>query len=407
MDKQKEILPKTLDEIAKELTKKESKKVQLIYAFNGTGKTRLSKAFKNLIDLKSENDESNENDETEDTSKVLYYNAFTEDLFYWDNDLENDIEPKPILKIQNNTFTSKILTSVKDQGMEGKIATNFQHYVNNKLNPKFNEDFSEVTFSFEGGNEGDGKNIKISKGEESNFVWSVFYTYLQEVISDLEEKTKEEKDESIYKNLEYVFIDDPVSSLDDNHLIQLAVDLAGLIKKNKTNLKFIITTHNPLFYNVLYNEINNKIGYILEICEKDTFFLTEKQGDSNTNFAYHLHLKQIIEKAIKDNDNIDNDNKIEKYHFTLLRNLYEKTASFLGYPHWSNLLPGDKKLYLQRITNFTSHSSLPNESYADPTEPEKQIVKFLLKHLKDTIPFYKEEEKKEEDPKTSKKAPND
>ena len=54
------------------------------------------------------------------------------------------------------------------------------------------------------------------------------------------EKTKEEKNESIYKNLEYVFIDDPVSSLDDNHLIQLAVDLAGLIKKNKTNLKFIL-----------------------------------------------------------------------------------------------------------------------------------------------------------------------
>jgi hypothetical protein len=34
---------------------------------------------------------------------------------------------------------------------------------------------------------------------------------------------------------------------------------------------------------------------------------------------------QTIERAIA-------DQKVERYHFTLLRNLYEKTASFLGYP---------------------------------------------------------------------------
>ena len=39
---------KSLTEIAEEL-KGNDKKVQLIYAFNGTGKTRLSREFKNLI----------------------------------------------------------------------------------------------------------------------------------------------------------------------------------------------------------------------------------------------------------------------------------------------------------------------------------------------------------------------
>lgn len=39
---------KELKEIAKELISK-NKKVQLIYAFNGTGKTRLSRAFKEEI----------------------------------------------------------------------------------------------------------------------------------------------------------------------------------------------------------------------------------------------------------------------------------------------------------------------------------------------------------------------
>ena len=38
---------KSLNEIAQEL-KDSGKKVQLIYAFNGTGKTRLSREFKDL-----------------------------------------------------------------------------------------------------------------------------------------------------------------------------------------------------------------------------------------------------------------------------------------------------------------------------------------------------------------------
>ena len=38
---------KTLEKIAQEL-KDSSKKVQLIYAFNGVGKTRLSRIFKDL-----------------------------------------------------------------------------------------------------------------------------------------------------------------------------------------------------------------------------------------------------------------------------------------------------------------------------------------------------------------------
>lgn len=46
---------KSLNEIAKEL-KNCRKKAQLIYAFNGTGKTRLSREFKELIAPKSDAD---------------------------------------------------------------------------------------------------------------------------------------------------------------------------------------------------------------------------------------------------------------------------------------------------------------------------------------------------------------
>ena len=44
---------KTLTEIAQEL-KNSPKKVQLIYAFNGVGKTRLSRAFKELVSPKQD-----------------------------------------------------------------------------------------------------------------------------------------------------------------------------------------------------------------------------------------------------------------------------------------------------------------------------------------------------------------
>ena len=70
----------TLSEIAEQL-QNSTAKVQLIYAFNGVGKTRLSEEFKRLASLKKSDDE-------DEFTRIIYYNAFTEDLFYWDNDLD-------------------------------------------------------------------------------------------------------------------------------------------------------------------------------------------------------------------------------------------------------------------------------------------------------------------------------
>jgi hypothetical protein len=353
---------KTLTEIAQEL-RTANKKVQLIYAFNGTGKTRLSKEFKQLIAPRADDNEGDDEADLPELTgkKILYYNAFTEDLFYWDNDLEQDADPK--LKIQPNLFTNWVL---RDQGQDRNIITKFQHYANEKLTPQFSEDFSE--------------------GEESSFIWSVFSTLLDQVISTLNVAEPSERETNQFDHLEYIFIDDPVSSLDENHLIELAVNLAGLIKSSQsTSLKFIVTTHSPLFYNVLFNELNGKVCYMLERLEDGTFALTEKKGDSNTSFSYHLYLKRTIEQAIV-------ESQIQKYHFTLLRNLYEKTASFLGYPKWSELLPDDKQAYLNRIIQFTSHSTLSSEAVAEPTQQEKQTVRFLLDHLKNTYRFWQEEQ---------------
>ena len=353
---------KTLTEIAQEL-KNSQKKVQLIYAFNGVGKTRLSRAFKELVSPKHEEEEAQDGDTD---VKVLYYNAFTEDLFYWDNDLKGDTDRK--LVIYPNAFTDWVL---QDEGQESNIITWFQHYTNDKLTPRFNEGYNEVSFSIEGGNEKRIDNIKISRGEESCFIWCVFYIEIVEVLNVPE---PEDRPTSKFDDLEYIFIDDPVSSLDENHLIELAVNIAEVIKSSNSDLKFIITTHNPLFYNVIYNELKANAGYMLSKYEDGTFKFEEKRGDSNKSFSYHLFLKQTIEEAL-------DSGTVQKYHFTLLRNLYEKTANFLGYPKWSDLLPDDRQIYYNRIIQFTSHSTLSNEAVAEPTEAEKETVGFLLKHL--------------------------
>lgn len=387
-------MAQSLIEIAQSL-KDVNKKVQLIYAFNGTGKTRLSREFKELIAPKNQEEQE---EVGEAKIKIIYYNAFTEDLFYWDNDLLNDEDRK--LKIQSNGYTSWIL---QDQGQEPNIATHFQRYTNDKLTPRFNEQYtikdndnndviippySEVRFSFERGNDEPSEFVKISKGEESCFIWSVFYSLLEQAINVLNVPEEADRETDLFNDLKYAFIDDPVSSLDDNHLIELAVNIAELIKSSQSeDLKFIITTHNPLFYNVLFNEFNNadsNSGYRAKHCKKwrleklndGTFSIIEQSKDSP--FSYHLYLLSELEKVSQSGD-------IKKYHFNFLRNILEKTSTFLGYYEWKKLLPDDaegaREGYYKRIIDLSSHSKFSGEEISEPTQQEKDVLKHLVKEI--------------------------
>lgn len=393
---------KTLAEIAQQI-QGSNKKVQLIYAFNGTGKTRLSREFKQLVAPRNDEDEVEQPELSR--NKFLYYNAFTEDLFYWDNDLEQDAEPR--LRIQPNSFTDWVL---KDQGQDRNIITNFQRYANEKLTPRFNEEykvkgkddkeitvkaFSEVTFSLERGDDEHSGNLKISKGEESNFIWSIFYTLIEQVIDILNVAEPSERETNAFDQLEYIFIDDPVSSLDENHLIELAVDLAQLIKSNNSDVKFIITTHNPLFYNVLHNELNSDDGGYKKKCldkyrmtklDDGTYQLVQQPNDSP--FSYHLYLKSELEKAIE-------SGQLSKYHFNFLRNILEKTSTFLGYKKWGDLLPktddGKTNPYEARIINISSHSKHAGEEVADLTEDDKRVLRYLVNEINTMYRFQQAE----------------
>lgn len=348
--------------------KKDNEKFKLIYAFNGTGKTRLSREF---IESEKEIDDFGRR-------KILYYNSFAEDLFYWDKIDEED--GGFCLRIQPNGFTDWIL---KDQGKEKEIIDFFQEYTNKKIEPRFDQDWRSVTFSCKLDSDINYENIKISKGEESIFIWSVFFVLLEGINDVLASFQGEGRETSEFDKLEYIFIDDPVSSLDENHLIKLAIDLSGIVKEYKklpytkegNGMKFIITTHNVTFYNVLYNECKCKKGYMLSRNENGEFSMIMKEGDSNISFSYHLHLRELIKKSIK-------DKTIDRKCLIFLRNLYEKTSSFLGYRKWSALLPEEaQKSYCTRIMNFYSHSAMSHNTQSEIPDAEKRVVEFLFNHI--------------------------
>jgi wobble nucleotide-excising tRNase len=374
----------SLTEIAQKLNAS-NKKMQLIYAFNGTGKTRLSREFKDLITPNNDyegNDVDLEQSELA-TKNILYYSAFTEDLFYWDNDLDTDEERK--LKIHPNSFTQWVF---EDQGQDRNVIENFQRYTDEKLTPHFNEDFTEVRFSFERGNDEQESNIKISKGEESNFIWSVFFTLLDQVIDTLNIAEEDDRDTDKFNQLKYVFIDDPVSSLDESHLIELAVNLASLIKRSyfsedgNNGLKFVITTHNPLFFNVLYNELGKAKKYTLKKYEDGSYDLNTQSTDSP--FSYHLYLKSELEKAIESGN-------LHKYHYNFLRNILEKASTFLGYNKWGDLLPrtadGRVNPYEARVINISSHSKHASEEVTELTEDDKRVLGYLVEQINEMYRF--------------------
>ena len=411
---------KSLEEITQELKQRDNK-VKLIYAFNGIGKTRLSREYRLLVAPKV----IEEQEEQEEFGiKVLYYNAFTEDLFYWDNDLDTDINRKLI--IRPNNFTNFALEFLKDQGLDNNIATNFQHFTNSSITPFFNEEyntqdkngedivvkaFSEVIFSITSGDDQALPNIKISKAEESNFIWCVYYSLLEEVIETLNETDLTNRSTDKFNQLEYVFIDDPVSSLDDNHLIELAVNISELVKKSMSSLKCIITTHNPLFYNVISNELNNNIpneNYIqgeanvgiekwIYHSDESIKYHFNKHSDGNfsltklgrnTPFSYHLQLLSEIKKAMR-------DEQIKKYHFSFIRNILEKTATFLGHSKWENLLPkigGEIDPFANRILNLSSHSAHAGEEISEVQVNDKDKLIELITFLENEYKFFRQRE---------------
>ncbi len=307
------------------------KKVIALYAFNSTGKTRLANILSSL-DIDTEIDSG--------TIEVLCYNAFFEDIFKWDNE-------KYKLIFDRNSWIIKL---VVEQGLERELVNNFKDIVGSNIEPSFNFAEGQVTFNIASGDDSSVKGIKISRGEESVFIWSIFYTILQTAVEAMN-TNEAERTTAIFNKLKYVIIDDPVSSIDDTKIISISLKFVEIIDSlQKNTCKFLILTHHALFYNVLVNSIKRNNTCKLQhysLSKDNQVFKLAEQNDSP--FAYHLSIKNNIQEAIA-------NNKIEKYHFNLFRNLLEKTANFLGYNNWIDCIPEARDNELVRLLNLYSHS---------------------------------------------------
>ena len=306
----------TLNEIAKAL-RDDPARITLMYAFNATGKTQLSVAYKNAT-------------KQEDGSHTgVYYNAYSEDLFVWDNDEGNDganirltVLPSSLSKF-HTLFTED---NIRDKLNAYKPKFGFEFNLH-KENPE--DGIESITFFIPNQNPDlPQQPIKVSRGEERIFVWC-FFLALFEVEGWAD------------KQPSHFFVDDPVSSLDDHNIFVTAATLYDLIEKQFEKRKIIVTTHHLGLFSILSDWITK--GEKSDKFRKDKkplyklHILSSKSGElelencRNDVFLYHLRVLQVLFAAQKAKD-------VRAYHFAKLRQVLENVASFLGVGQFSYVL---------------------------------------------------------------------
>ncbi len=353
----------SLNDLAQHLRQElQNKKFVLLYGYNGTGKTRLSTAFKDLGKQGSESDE-----EGEGNRDTLYFNAFTEDLFSWDNDLEND--QQRVLKINRD---SSFFDGLEEMEMDNRIRPLLDRYAD--FDFRIDTARWEITFSREvinGDTHETIENIKISRGEENIFIWCFFLAIVQLTLDGAES----------YKWVKYIYIDDPISSLDEHNAIAVATHLARLLKNPESRLKTVISTHHTLFFNVLCNELRKHPRYFLSREGSSGFVIRDT---SNTPFFHHVAALTELYEA-------ERSGKLYTHHFNMLRAILEKTASFHGYENFSACIKRNADdidgVLHTRIVNLLSHG---NYSLFEPREmlgENKQHFRNILHDFINRYPF--------------------
>ncbi len=338
------------------------KKIILIYAFNAIGKTRLSVAFKDETKLQNG-----------DKHQGVYYNAFSEDLFVWDNDIPNNEEN--IKLTINHSSLNQFHTLLTEDAIREKLEPykiNYDFSFNSYEDPEKGIE-SISFFVIEKDEDGEDKrvDIKISRGEERIFVWCL-YLALFEVEGWADHQNK------------HFFIDDPVSSLDDHNIFMTAMTLIDLVENYSSERKIILTTHHIGFFSILVNWLTK--GEKSEKYKKITdLFILNKEEDGSLSldnprksiFLYHLHLLQVLNKA-KDEE------KLVAYHFVLVRQVLENLASFLGVGQFGYVLEKigfEKEQRIPEIVNILSHKNIYTYESEIIGKDSKDLIIDILEKL--------------------------
>lgn len=341
----------------------------LLYAYNRTGKTRLSMEFKDAGKRKN-----NGNADT------LYFNAYTEDLFTWENDLDGD----SVRHLQLNP-ESTFFNGLKELALDETIAG----YLDRYADFDFDIDYTNWKVSFR--KDGD-ENIKISRGEQNIFIWCLFMAVCERMLDG----------HVSYQSNKYLYIDDPISSLDDNNAIAVACDLAEILRRAAGRkdemgapapIKVVFSSHHALFFNVMCNEIGRSKEGAPRVAHK-RYFLHRPNGagpftlraTEDTPFFHHVATLAELQLAAH-----PTKGKLYTFHFNALRSIMEKTASFFGHPDISFCLKAlnnekDRALY-GRAVNLLSHGKYAIHEPTEMGEDNKDLFRRILRDFVTTFQF--------------------
>ena len=189
--------------------------------------------------------------------------------------------------------------------------------------------------------------MKISRGEERVFVWC-FFLAIMEVEGWAERQSH------------HIFIDDPVSSLDDHNIFVTASTLYDLIEKHFGKRKIIIATHHVGLFSILSDWLKKGEKSSKYKSETKASILSAKHGEVSLEshksdvLLYHLRVLQLLEQARQEND-------VRAYHLALLRQLLESVSSFLGVGRISYALERigfEDAEQIARIVNTLAHKNV-------------------------------------------------
>ncbi len=339
----------------------------LLFAYNRTGKTRLSMEFKDAGKRKTRKNPSA-------VADTLYFNAFTEDLFVWENDLDGD----SVRHLQLNG-KSQFFTALTELALDQTIAS----YLNRYTDFDFDIDYTAWKISFRKGKE---DNIKISRGEQNIFIWCLFMAICERMLDG----------HVSYQSRKYIYIDDPISSLDDNNAVSVACDLAKLLRRaahrRDSNgapapIKVIFSSHHALFFNVMCNEIGRRVDSELKVTHK-RYFLHRPDSEGvytlratgDTPFFHHVATLAELQRAAD-----PRTGKLYTFHFNALRSVMEKTASFFGHTGIAFCLKAldneeDRALF-NRALNLLSHGAYAIHEPTEMGEDNKELFRRILRQF--------------------------
>jgi len=380
----------TIKKLTEELERKGKKPFDVLsidQSIDNTIGNEIDDIFKEIQNLiKKHNDKVDsfvqKKEKSKEKIKLHYIAEFIKDQNYFS--LKQDIEnlEKEIKELENGIKEDE--DKIKDINIRISDSAIGAERLNKYLNNFFNDDSLRI----ENTNNGKYKLYRngqiakdLSTGEKNIISLIYFFVKLEETNFNLGSAV--------------IFIDDPVSSLDANHIHRV---YSFLNSKIKTLGQLFITTHNFDFFNLLKDvyryDLQNKEG---------NFYLIKKIRD-NQNYSSSIEMLPELLKKFKSEynyifyllntfNNLSDKSKFDQLYLlpNILRRFFEMYL-FMKYPdgekfkNKANKFFGDEdnseKTMTLKIMDEYSHEENPEHSLRFPDIQElSTAVEFVLKSL--------------------------